>query len=654
MKFFVLFISACFCNVICEAQVLKKLSRRIKADVEWRVHHKAGNKVDQGIDSLLEIPKKIINKKETKAQKSTGTSTPSTTETAQKKDNTTKPTEKAKPVAADSDDLQTTDGHVTLALSAERVFTGGTLQISGESVNYKAFNSVEITVKGPTATDVRKVALTKDGKYTAQWNAPDLTGNDIGTGNYTVIVVSPDKKASQSAGFTVEEVWEFAADWPEENNKTTKKAYDKLEEAVDKIRSDVGSKDGAELDKKLAAVKEKVDGATKLFAALNTAAKEVAALQKSGKKMPLNLSAYLSDLNNKLDEHAHQMKTFENLKQHAATGNTVCENIVMVNEACAAFSTFSNLMSGGVTAILKSIVLDKGLPKVVETINKGRLPSDAEWSGKQTSKIFATSLTDAESLTSKMGKAGFTGDLVQYASDVVLKKYCGLYKGDLKHDYTVIFRNSKGEVWWKYSVEVQSAFTLRYPKDKSSGSVIKMKGNLEGNGTRFTFYQNVAVEDDFKSVSKAKLEVLPLRIITPVAVPVATSQNDALGFGAVARGAFTPAYFNIPVDVEYNTDDEKLKLFLNSPIIDFSPAVRNQFIFLLIGPDLLPYFKRMDFPIHKIHKTLSSVMHKHDEFDVTKDSKGNLFFTGKAAKHLGSKTAPIEHFLNFSITAKKE
>ncbi len=98
---------------------------------------------------------------------------------------------------------------------------------------------------------------------------------------------------------------------------------------------------------------------------------------------------------------------------------------------------------------------------------------------------------------------------------------------------------------------------------------------------------------------------------------------DVLGFGAIARGLATPAYFNIPVDAEYDVNANKIKIFLNDPIIDFSPAVSNQLVFLLIGGDLLPYIKRMSFPIHEVFLTLSSVVRDHNEFDVKKDAKGN-------------------------------
>jgi hypothetical protein len=116
----------------------------------------------------------------------------------------------------------------------------------------------------------------------------------------------------------------------------------------------------------------------------------------------------------------------------------------------------------------------------------------------------------------------------------------------------------------------------------------------------------------------------------------------------------TPAYFNIPVDAEYDVNADKIKIFLNSPIIDFSGAVTNQFVFILIGADMLPYIKRMSFPINKANVTLGSVIRSNNEFTVDKDSKGNLSFSGKGNKHLGDKTTIRETDLNFTISAKKE
>jgi hypothetical protein len=51
---------------------------------------------------------------------------------------------------------------------------------------------------------------------------------------------------------------------------------------------------------------------------------------------------------------------------------------------------------------------------------------------------------------------------------------------------------------------------------------------------------------------------------------------------------------------------------------------------------------------------LGSVVRDHNEFDMVKDKKGNLSFSGKSNKHLGNKADKIEHDFNFTIFASKQ
>ena len=207
---------------ICEGQILRKLGTQVKEDIEWRARRKAGQKIDQGLDSLIAAPKKIADKK---AAKKTDTTPPdqqdkkNTTEAKQNNGTKEPPnTIKAAPVE-EEEELSTKDGYVTLQLSADKIFTGGGILISGESIQYKNFNQVEITVTGPSGTDVRKITLATGGKYYAGWNASNITGD------YTVTVKSSDQKASQSATFSVEELeLIFDDEWPEDNIKATNKA----------------------------------------------------------------------------------------------------------------------------------------------------------------------------------------------------------------------------------------------------------------------------------------------------------------------------------------------------------------------------------------------------------------------------------------------
>ena len=344
----------------------------------------------------------------------------------------------------------------------------------------------------------------------------------------------------------------------------------------------------------MAGVKDKVNDALKLFKDLNTAGKQTADLLKTAKNISPNLSGNLSDLNNALADNARQMKSFRNLTKHEPQDNTICEYCVMVNEACAAFSTYTNFAHKMFKTIITNVILDKGVPSAVNVVNSNgmQIPAPVDFIPKEIAKIYATSKIDAESLSSKIGQAGIAGDVLQFSSDVVLKTYCGTFSGQIKHDYTINFRNKDGVTWWKYGVVVQGALFLRYPKDGADGNIIKMKGNFEGNATKFTFYENVEAEDGFQEGSKGKIEVVELQVLKPPAFPFVSSLNDPAGFGAVARTIVTPACFNITLDAEYDVDAKKIKLFINRALIDFTPAVVNQLFFLEVAPISFPILKK--------------------------------------------------------------
>ncbi len=71
--------------------------------------------------------------------------------------------------ANEVNDMKPKDGCVTLKLSANRIFAGGSVIITGESIKYKNFNQVEITVTGPSK-DVKSIPLYTNGKYNTVWN----------------------------------------------------------------------------------------------------------------------------------------------------------------------------------------------------------------------------------------------------------------------------------------------------------------------------------------------------------------------------------------------------------------------------------------------------------------------------------------------------
>ncbi len=334
--------------------------------------------------------------------------------------------------------------------------------------------------------------------------------------------------------------------------------------------------------------------------------------------------------------------------KHEPADNTICEVLVWLNEVCAAFSTFNNVYATTLKLALKNIpkhvAIDKAIPKGVETANSNApngLSKENEFWVKEPAKITATALLDVEDFSRTLGQADIAADFIQYASTFLLKKYCGTYIGELKFHYENIYSH-EGDNWWKYTYDCGAAVTLRYPKNQAGGT-IKMKGNIEGNATNFTFGYDV------KHMLPKNVTIYAQRSITPLAVPFVSSQKDVLDFGAMARAVATPAYFNLTVDAEYNTETETITFFYNTALVDFTPAVSNRGLIMIIAANI-PIIKFIDFPINKMGKTFGAALKRNPEFRVTGGGKA---FAGSGVMSIGQGSA-IEHKADFRMSVKKD
>jgi hypothetical protein len=608
-----------------QSQILKKIGRQVKSDTEWKIERAARNKANQAIDSIANLPKKGKTKKEEKKQ-------------SQQTEATTK---KESGETADPND---SEGYITLKLSTPVTSKGLYVTFSGESIKHDKWKTVSVVIKGPGDKETMTANLNDSGKYFIKYAV-------LEDGDYTITATSSDGKATASEKLLVTD-WTQPDDETEELEKETKEAFNDIKEKAEQVKGMLGGKNKADLDAKVELVKKRLDALHKLLHSLRDARKEVAALDKAGKIPSANIREHLSQLNETLATKTAEVKQIRAMANHQPADNTICEYIVMVNEACAAFSTFTNVASKSIATIVKNVVLDKGVPKTVEVMNKGRAGSETEWGAKEASKIYATSLVDAEGLASAMGHLGFAGDLVQFATDVLLKTFCGIYKGSMAHTYKIIYRNEKGTEWWSYSVKSEAALTLRYPNSQSSG-VIHMKGNIEGNATKFTFFADPDKNPGYAQGTAGKITTQVLKNYTPLSVPMSTALADQLGFGMLARGIATPAYFNIPIDAEYNTETGKIKIFINKAIADFSDYVMNRQFFIqwVAG---LPKLRLSAYPISKARSTINASFREENEFEVTRDHKGNLSFGADVSRKIGSASEPHEHFLDTKMSAKKE
>ena len=623
---------------ISTAQVLKKIGQKVKDNVGWRAERRVGQEIDKGIDSLLRGKKKAEKKEQKFPEDASNKEGPKST-----------PIKKETSVTKDEEGNATTttgEGFITLFLSTPITTRGLFVNIWGESIKYGNWKTVALRVQGPDVDEKATVTLTDDGKWAIKW---DKLPTD---GEYFITASSSDDKASTKTRLWVMD-WTDTRDENQSLIEETGKAFNRLKEKADAVKSMISKKDATQLEEKIRDVKENLDALHKLANSLTAAKQKIGGLLKSGKALPSSLATHLTELNKNIADKAEEVKKLSEMTKREATDNTVCEYITMVNEACAAFSTFTNFWTLSVRTVIKNITLDKGVPKVVETANNGRAPADMEWSAKEASKIYATSLFDADGLNSKLGKAGFAGDVVQFATDVLLKVHCGIYKGKLTHSYRLISRNIKNDVWWDYTVESEAAITLRYPKNYI-GTVIKMKGNIEGNATWFKFFADPQLNPSYIEFEKTgEIKTQMIKSYTPVALSVASSLHDELGFGAVARGMATPGYFNIPFDAEWDTETDKIKLILNDAIIDFTRAVYNRQFFIQWVKGL-PKLRMMDYPINKARLTINGSMLDDAEFQMQRASNGTPFFTDTKKRNIGNEMNSRQHFLRTTISARKE
>ena len=624
MRVWILIIVAFFISIAGYSQVLKNLGKELESDARWKVRMKVNHKMDQALDTLVAQPKKIIQaKKDSSAQK-----TP-------KKDQGQENNGMTASVSPDTGD--DTQGYITLDLSAYEVFSNGTVTISGNSLKFGNLTEVKLKISGPSTDQTLPVPLNESNGYSKDFNP-------AAPGDYVITALSSNDKAKQTATLKVHEIG--LMNW-EKNIQVTDKALDRLKEEVKRAGQSISSKDKAQLDKKIDEVEEQAELAKKLFTDLDEAMKQL-----KGMDVSKELGKNLSDLNNVLSDQRVKMEQMNDLK-HEPYDNTICEYLVIVNEACAAFQTFTNFWAKTVQGILKNIIIDKGVPAAVDAVNDNVVKAGTVKSGaaKVFSKYAANAAFDAESLETKIGKAGMAADVVQFICDVLLKTYCGLFSGELTEDYTITYRNKYNQVWWRYSYQTKAAVTFRYPKSQS-GKLIKMKGNVEGNATKFTFFQDPEQMDEFEK-ARGKAKLYPVELLAPTPVPFATSQYDYLGFGAVTRGLVTPAYFNIPVDADYDPDGGTIKLFLNTPLIDFTDRVEYVYGYVAISMGI-PIVTVIKYPINKVKRTLNKVVEEHNMLQVTKSAKNSLLVKGDGTTHIGVASSAIEHLISYSLTAKND
>ncbi|MBS1921643.1 MAG: hypothetical protein JST17_15455 [Bacteroidetes bacterium] len=180
------------------------------------------------------------------------------------------------------------------------------------------------------------------------------------------------------------------------------------------------------------------------------------------------------------------MKQANDIASHQPYDNSICEYLVMLKEACAAYGTVTNIECKFILNTLKNIALNNGIPGAAGSANdKAGIGGDVKNIDIECTKIIANSVATSETLYSQIASDGFAGELMSMASDHLLGKYCVNLSGDLSENYRCIVRNKNQIAWWDYNYSTSGIISLRCPKNNINGGIMKMKGNIEGNATHF-------------------------------------------------------------------------------------------------------------------------------------------------------------------------
>lgn len=644
-----------------QAQLLKKIADEVKKDLEWKLRNEARKKAQQAIDSAAgKIKKKGDTKKESKQEKEVSPDKNSNNDISSNNNNIINSTGMAVANKNQSEQaykgsneagasVASEEGFIEIAPSTPQVFATGMVTLTGKSIYSKehAKNKAHILVTGgENYRQEKDFIVSGTGDFTGYWYAPDLAGD------YKIKATSTDGKADTTIIIKVYDVLHLD-DMTSDNIAETEKAKKKIEQKIEQAKSSISTAQKNELDAKKKKLDDEIAALLDVFHAIDDANRQLAKNISNGKSLPKNIAHHLSELNDELRKQATAIKKAnDEFANHKPFDNTVCEYLVMINEACAAFSLAVAPGFKVIMTILHSIVNNKAPAETAgASANKIGIspPPGTDIIAKQMGKLYFNAEFRGQKLIGKLG-GKFALDMIGYVSNNLLKMYCGIYTGEMTQRFQVVIKNKFGSVWLRYGGELKAVLSLRYPKNQGDGDIIKMKGSLEGNATKFTFFADPkeAVAEELKQAYYTSA-VVRVADIVPNTVPFVPASGDIVGLGAVARGLVTPASFYIPIDAEYNVDAGQIKIFVNEAILDFTSFIENKQIFVVIA--VLPIFKKQVYPIDKAQKLIWGSLKEKNWFPVTGEEEGKPRFSGTVTRKINQQDLTID--LEITLTGKK-
>jgi predicted transcriptional regulator len=376
---------------------------------------------------------------------------------------------------------------------------------------------LQITIPGQSNPQTIKTKCDQKGDFKVVFNQTDKTGT------YKISATAPDGKGTGSAEFKVvtpSGIGDLATGKFEELGQALKEKADHINKQIDQLPA------SSERD-------ELVQKTNELVSKINEINQQAAKIKPSLDKMleaieglpPDKLDdqpamEIIEDLAEWTVEADQQMAKLKNLLPEEKQDQSICDMIHAAGEGMRLCSTMMNFIGSG-TTIIMNLAVDKAMPAMLNKFYPKRHPG---WDFGAKGAIAAAQGMD----DFKTGLVGLLNDAITLLTDELLKRYCGEYSGPIKATMKADFKH-QGQSYWKYSISIQGQFTVRFAKNSPAGKPIRLTGEIFGNATKYTFWEDV---QKVMEVPRGGQIIVRQPIIPGPFPPL---YKDSLGFGKIAN-----------------------------------------------------------------------------------------------------------------------
>jgi hypothetical protein len=490
---------------------------------------------------------------------------------------------------------------IDLSVQPSVAVPGMRVQIGGTSVPMGPQSRVKVGVAPPGKPPTILLApIDEQGTWSVQF------GQTQAVGKYSVVVTAPDGRGNAQGGFEVRAAGAAATNAIAKARTFIAKERAAIKEIEEVFQKGTPSPPVVELEKKLqmedppfSSADDNLGKADEGLRQLGQLLEQYPALQTSVELM--DAMGNLAQLADQLDKNTAELD-----KKIAAVKKTsnLCDDLDAINDALAFVSFWTDLI-GKPLEKLNNLLLDKDLPdRLAAMLPPDQRSTNFKFTVSESFKGIAALMRGGPPSLGTL--AAFASDLAGFVAAQVFDFYCEKFQGELQASYQEDLYNGNLK-FWSYTEKLRGRVVLRY--EKATGQPqIPLSGELEGNGTTFTLWEDLLVLEKDARVARnlwKKWDVAPLGV--PY-LPMAGRTARQLG----------PSSFSVPVTGTLKGDQLTLTIPEGGGA-DFSPAVAGRAVYLFMLPgSIIPDVQMAKLPFQKAW------------FVISRGTRGSPTFTVKA------------------------